>query len=753
MIPPISRDDHSDALCGRTLVAVLSATALAYFALSVACMRATAGAEESKSAAATPASEVRLQARVIGTDGKPVLNATVHLHVLTSREDLHTSPVEFGENSPIKVGAGGSVLTPALEAGRAYILQVEAPRMAPAMSRWSRPRDTNTVRIPDIVLRKLLAVSGTVVGRDGKPIAGATVIQSGDCPDRTDAITDAQGRFTIDGVPEGEAFLFASAPDCRFTGQMVAAETSPVKFVLERRDDANPSTVQMIPTRRSKLSPHDRRTLALDLIKPRLDEMLAHDPPQWDSDLLRTLPAVEPGLVLSNLERLERAGPSESDRDSLLCWLADELAKTDMKAAERLIKKISRPERRIQEYCDILISRLPKSERAERNRLLVEAIEIARKLPEPADRILRIAGNIVPTLVKYDQIDEARALLAEAHALAAELPLGTDVKRNAYGWLATGYACVDIKAVVKLLPEADPFASVTVAKAIARRDPDLAERLLGRVDFKAMPGARGLLPEICFRLALVDADRAERIMWQVLEKIQPPAQGDDEPPDARSAIYQAQLLGLLAEGAVRSDKLKAKQFLDQAMATLLPLPDGHFNARLGWYSAPATVLSTLIPIAEEIDPALAREMFWRSLAMRVPPFNGESVEQQSHDFSLAFLALMLDRYDHDTADALFRPVMERETSRALNGGQIYNWVYIVRARLDPQSTEQFAHQLLAAPADFWEPPTAATLRQLTAALLAGPRATAVDEQERTLREQDRRTVRQTLQIYVPLDDE
>jgi hypothetical protein len=250
----------------------------------------------------------------------------------------------------------------------------------------------------------------------------------------------------------------------------------------------------------------------------------------------------------------------------------------------------------------------------------------------------------------------------------------------------------------------------------------------------------------------VDADRAERIMWQVLEKTQPPAEGDDLPSDAKAAIYQAQLLGLLAEGAVRSDKLKAKPLLEQAVATLQSLSEGHFNARLGWYYAPATVLATFIPIAEDIDPALAREIFWRSLAMRVPPFKGESAEQQSHDFSLAFLALMLDRYDHDTADAIFRPVMERETSRALNGGEIYVWVHIVRARLDPQRTVQFAHQLLAAPADFWEPPTAASLRRLTAVLLTGPRTAAVDEEERTLREVDRRMVRQSMQIYVKPDE-
>jgi hypothetical protein len=736
-----------------SIIAVLLATTPAHFVASSVHSDSAVFGDDRKPATEAPAGEIRLHARVVDTAGKPVLNANVQVHVLTSREDTHTSLVELAGSSPLKVDPGGTVLTSALEAGRAYILQVEAPRMLPTISRWSRPRDAGTVHLPDVVLRRLLTVTGTVAGRDGRAIAGAAVIQSGDCPDRTDAITDAQGQFTIDGVPEGDAFLFAHAPDYRFTGQKVAAEKGPVRFKLERRDDPNPAAFHDVPTRRPKLSPDDRKTLALALIKPRFDEMLAHDPPQWDGDFLVALAEIDSEIVLSKLDRLEAARPSADDHDQLLLSLVSALAKTDAKKAEQLIGKIKQPSRQLQAYGLNLIPALPKSASTERKRLLAEASEIARR---EADAYW-IGLFLVPLLVKHDETALARTLLDETRLVAAKLPAREERALTMFGYLAMGYANIDTQIAMEMMRAAHERFFGDVAQVLARRDPDAVERALKRLDFQRKPElkpfVRHRLPEICYRLGLKGADRAERIIWQLLEKIQPPAQSDDEPPDAGAAIYQAQLLGLLAEGARRSDKLKAKQFLEQAMATLQPLSAGHFHARLGWYFAPATVLSTLIPVAEEIDPALAREMFWRSLAMRVPPFKCESAEQQSHDFSLAFLALMLDRYDHDTADAIFGPIMERETSRAVNGAFIYPWVYLVRARLDPQTSVQFAQELLAAPPDRWEPPTAATLRQLTAAHLMGPRATAADDEERTLREVDRRMVRSTLQIYVSLDDE
>jgi len=234
--------------------------------------------------------------------------------------------------------------------------------------------------------------------------------------------------------------------------------------------------------------------------------------------------------------------------------------------------------------------------------------------------------------------------------------------------------------------DADEYAPLGVIKIIARRDPDLAEQLLGRVDFRAMPAlkrqARFSLAEFCYRLALTDGDRAERVMRQILEETQPAADDTNDSAEVEDALLRAQLLGLLAESALRSDKVRAKRLLEQAIATLQPLSAGYFHKNLGWYFAPATVLATLIPVGEQADPAYAREMFWRAMALRVPAFKGEGAEQHSHDLSLAFLALMLDRYDHDTADAILSPVWERETSRSLHGAWVFDWVYKMRSRID-----------------------------------------------------------------------
>jgi hypothetical protein len=325
-----------------------------------------------------------------------------------------------------------------------------------------------------------------------------------------------------------------------------------------------------------------------------------------------------------------------------------------------------------------------------------------------------------------------------------------------YGWLAKGYAWVDTKIALGLFKDADKYAPLEVSRIIARRDPDLTEKLLGHIDFREKPDlkrrARFSLAEICYRLALTDGDRAERVMSKILEETQPAADDTNDSADVEDALLRAQLLGVLAESAVRSDKVRAKRLLEQAIATLQPLSVGYFHKNLGWYFTPATLLGTLIPAAEQSDPAFAREMFWRALALRMPPFKGEGAEQHSHDLSLAFLALMLDRYDHDIADAIFSPVWERETSRFLNGAFVFDWVYKVQRRIDPESANKFARELLAAPETSREPSSAAARRLFIAGLLAGPRDTTSDD-DLAQHEDNRRVVRQTLQYFLRMDDE
>ena len=155
----------------------------------------------------------------------------------------------------------------------------------------------------------------------------------------------------------------------------------------------------------------------------------------------------------------------------------------------------------------------------------------------------------------------------------------------------------------------------------------------------------------------------------------------------------------------------------------------------------------MLPEAEQVDPAFAREIFWRSLALRSPPLSGEDQEQHGLDFSIAFLALLLDRYDHDIAEAVLSPVREREASRQRNGIPPYTWVRLVSHRTDPDSTVRLAQNLLQEGADHADPPHAALVRRRIAAQLTSPAATN-HEEDVALHEKSRSTVRSTLQIYL-----
>src|SRR5258707_12740454 len=85
-----------------SIIAVLLPTVPAYFALSAVSIDRAAGAEDPKSATGKSVGAVRLQARVVDTAGKPVLNAAIEVQVLTSRDDTQSSPVELAETSPLK---------------------------------------------------------------------------------------------------------------------------------------------------------------------------------------------------------------------------------------------------------------------------------------------------------------------------------------------------------------------------------------------------------------------------------------------------------------------------------------------------------------------------------------------------------------------------------------------------------------------------------------------------------------------------
>lgn len=81
-----------------------------------------------------------------------------------------------------------------------------------------------------------------------------------------------------------------------------------------------------------------------------------------------------------------------------------------------------------------------------------------------------------------------------------------------------------------------------------------------------------------------------------------------------------------------------------------PRADDYSN---GLYSA-ASLAGSLLPAVESVDATLLPEYFWRAISFRLPRV-GDKRQVYNAKSSDARLAMMLARYKHDIAKALFQP--------------------------------------------------------------------------------------------------
>ena len=147
-------------------------------------------------------------------------------------------------------------------------------------------RKTSEVSIALGGLGRLRTVVGRVVDRVGNPVAGAVMFQSGDGPSRTRTHSDDKGRFRLDGVDDGPAFVFARKPGFRFHGQLVETAAGPVTLTMTRSEG---ETAVAMRTRPSPLPHREELALARRVIDAYADKVLKEGDM---SDKLRTLEAL-----------------------------------------------------------------------------------------------------------------------------------------------------------------------------------------------------------------------------------------------------------------------------------------------------------------------------------------------------------------------------------------------------------------------------------------------------------------------------
>ncbi|MBO0700864.1 MAG: carboxypeptidase regulatory-like domain-containing protein, partial [Zavarzinella sp.] len=349
-----------------------------------------------------------------------------------------------------------------------------------------------------------LSVRGTVVGTDGKPVAGVNVFNRGDGPGAMSTTTGADGTFMLKGFFDAPGFVFAKKDGYRFAFAPVRPGGEAVTVTL-RTTAEPPAPVPGMEAHEAALQKFTR----------------------W---LLERLWAEREHL--GGYERNVFSGMARFDPDTARKWRDEEKERTGGKTDyTRLLNNEEREQtirKKANDDIDEALALYPKAKRswdirpvlklgedflatdkAKALRAAEEAAVRARAL-DPGDRawILALAGDLA---VKAGNAAGGKKLLSEAAELAGKLPMDGRNNLNRKE-VAAALAPHDESAALRLIdvhtePDNYSWALAGVIDGLAEKDPDRAEALLP----KMRPGNSHAPHEaqlaIAYRVAEKDPDR------------------------------------------------------------------------------------------------------------------------------------------------------------------------------------------------------------------------------------------------------
>jgi hypothetical protein len=447
-----ARSDRTGAftLHGVDPLADLSLTAWDGFAGTPAVtVRAEAAVTRPIVLTISPKNTTPIGGRVVDPAGKPIAGAAVRIRRQVRDKTgrvIVVDPIAGGDGSiAIRTGADGRFQT-----RRRFPAHVEFYAEASAPGRLSaRSPGITATREPDqptvVVLRRVRTIEGRVVDRQGRPIAGAVVRQSGDGPMPTETVSGKQGQFQLPGVLEGPALVFATKQGFRFGFRPVDDGPQPADVVLTRTGELPAVVYQSLPP---ALPVEEGKALARRLILPSGEKILQHGK---DADKYRFLSNtldIDPTAMLEQLDSFKFA-----DADYLKFLrvnLAGALARENLDEATAMLEASDAADVRARGYLEICDIRrdLPPDQVKE---LLVQAGVNVKSMKSPTDRRLPIEARIAGHWLDLGEAEPARALLDDALALGRDTVKG--IKDGGYslnlGQVAEVLARLDLPAALR----------------------------------------------------------------------------------------------------------------------------------------------------------------------------------------------------------------------------------------------------------------------------------------------------------------
>jgi RNA polymerase sigma factor (sigma-70 family) len=461
------------------------------------------------------------------------------------------------------------------------------------------------------------SIRGRVIGADGKPLAGVTVLNRGDGPTPATATTGPDGSFTLDKRFDADALLLANKDGYRMTYAPARLGGDDVTLTLRKITEPSvPWTA--LDGHEAAIAKFTRSLLETlwadrDLLggyeRSVFRDMARFDPvtaKQWrDDEKKRTGGKNDYSRFLNEVER-ERTllATAREDLDEALA----SIPKTDRWDVIQVIA---------------IGEKLLKVDKAKALRAAEEAAARARSL-DPADRLwpLARAGDLA---VRAGNEAGGKKLLAEAAKLAPGLLVG---QQHSYylGLVAASIAPHDEPAAHKLIESYSDSGSYNQAlhlmvERLAETNPIAAEAILK--NFRPGNDSSSSLARVAigYRLATADPARAEAII------------------DAAAPHYRILGLARLGTLVAPKDRERGWRLIDRA----IDLVDKDPQTLGGWAGGPATAAAMVAVRGREAGHPDVGGLVARALAHRpANRYDGQRHDEEEKTISLATVLAFVD---------------------------------------------------------------------------------------------------------------
>jgi hypothetical protein len=651
----LARTDRSGGfvLHGIDPIAELNLTAWDGFAASPVVAGRAAAAEQGPIALTlSPKGTAPLAGRVVDAAGRPIAGAAVRLW-----RQLRFKNGRIVLADPIAAGDGGFVLHPGADgrfrargrfpaAGEYYVEATAPGRLSARSAAVPIARESDKPSV--LVLRRVRTAEGRVVDRQGRPIAGAVVRQSGDGPMPTEAVTDDDGRFHLPGVIEGSALIFVEKASFRPSLQPADDGPKPVEVVLAQTDKPPVIAYRTLPP---VLPVAEEKALAHRLVEPLVADVLAHGDDVGKCQLLSAAAEIDPQATIGWLDEVKFADPLYGDE--VRGNLAKSLARESLDEATTLLEASTSANARAYGYAG-LVDTVPNLTRERRRAFLDQALLNSRRVTPLLHRF-NVVGQIADKLIDLGDAERARAALREVQDLAGNLRQGDVNTKHCLLYIAAALSRLDSPAALKIVGDQEELARKTesgdrsriygrfycrIAHRLADRSPDVAEKLLDHVSIRSWSDRD--LAAVCYRMAPRDLARARQI---AATRISP-----DTP------TWRPYAFGLMAQAIAATDRAGAVRLLDEAFDDLARLAVAEPENR---EPGAAVVAGSLLPVVEQVEPERLAEFLGRAILMRRD--RGDQTDSGEYGLTrtTTLLAMLVARYDRGVAARILQPELDR----------------------------------------------------------------------------------------------